>query len=185
MTDKTPGFWSSLPGILTGFAAVITALTGSYIAISSVAGPDTNPPEHVIPKPPSDNTVDDGKVKPEEIAAEEATDDTFMAVIDDQFDLSPASQKNPALIDCTLFPTVNSVTSLMSWSNYYHEQIITAKGEKNRAVTPCNKTIDYRGMAHCKAPNDPVVRQALSNTLTLCTKAGIDWTEIKHSSIIK
>ena len=34
MTHQAKGFWSSIQGILTGFAAVITAITGLYIAIN-------------------------------------------------------------------------------------------------------------------------------------------------------
>ena len=33
MANQSTGFWSSLQGILTGLAAVITALTGLYLAV--------------------------------------------------------------------------------------------------------------------------------------------------------
>ncbi len=89
-----------------------------------------------------------------------------------------------SLVDCARFPAVNTVASLLSWSKYYHKQVIAAGGINARAVGACNKTIDYRGMAHCKVPNDPEVRQALLETLTLCRKAGIEWTEIQHTTII-
>ncbi len=88
------------------------------------------------------------------------------------------------LVDCILFPTVNNVTSLMNWSNYYHQQIITAGGAKRRASAPCNQAIDQRGMAHCKAPDNLEIRQALLETLILCRAAGIEWQDIQHSTII-
>lgn len=60
MADKAKGFWSSIPGILTGIAAVITATTGLYIAING-NGPATEkatttpptPPPRIEPKNPS------------------------------------------------------------------------------------------------------------------------------------
>jgi len=35
MPEKSSGFWGSIPGILTGIAAVITATTGLYLAMKS------------------------------------------------------------------------------------------------------------------------------------------------------
>jgi hypothetical protein len=47
MSDKQKSFWTSLPGILTGVAAIITAITGLYLA----TGPDhTEPPESPVPE---------------------------------------------------------------------------------------------------------------------------------------
>jgi hypothetical protein len=47
MDERRPGFWSTLPGILTGAAALITAATGGYIAYtrpsSSSAQPQVSP----------------------------------------------------------------------------------------------------------------------------------------------
>jgi hypothetical protein len=34
MTDESKNFWTSLPGILTGMAAVVTSVTGLFIAIN-------------------------------------------------------------------------------------------------------------------------------------------------------
>lgn len=39
--QSSGGFWSSLPGILTGFAAVITAITGLYLAVSGNSSNDS------------------------------------------------------------------------------------------------------------------------------------------------
>jgi len=156
MTDEAKGFWSSIPGILTGIAAVITATTGLYMAIgnSTTAGGGTPP----ITKP------DDPLPKPDKKQKE-----------------LPQTNLKP-LVDCELFPTVNTTASLMSWSNHYQEQILYDADDKTNA---CNKTIEYRGMAHCKEPGNIEVRQALYETLTLCQAAGIEWTEIEHSTIQK
>ncbi len=72
----------------------------------------------------------------------------------------------------------------MSWSDYYHKQIFTANGSKSCALDPCNHAIDYRGLAHCKSPEDTKVRLACLETLTLCRIAGIEWEEIPHTTII-
>ena len=48
MTEKQQSFWTTLPGILTGVAAIITAITGLYLAIGRNHGaPDRAiDPEH-------------------------------------------------------------------------------------------------------------------------------------------
>ena len=149
MADEEKGFWSSIPGILTGIAAVITATTGLYIAI----GND-------LPIKGDTDTSGNGNTG----AGNQGT--THLQT----------------LVNCELFPTVNTTASLMSWSNHYQEQILSSQDDKTHA---CNKTIDYRGMAHCKEPGNIEVRQALYETLTLCQAAGIEWTEIEHSAIQK
>ena len=70
---------------------------------------------------------------------------------------------------------VNSVDSLMSWLNHYHKIIVDAKTNNSRALESCNKTIDYRGMAHCKAPDNAEAHSVLLESLTLCRAAGIEW----------
>ena len=176
MTDKAKGFWSSIPGILTGIAAVITAMTGLYIAINgnglTAAEGTTTPPT----PPPIAGTKETGYASPlgpKEIQSiEDAANKAYKELA--------KTSLNP-LVDCRLFPTVNTTTSLMSWSNNYQKQIIS-DNDKSYA---CNKTIDYRGMAHCKEPNNLQIRQALHETLTLCRAAGIEWSDIEHSSIQK
>jgi len=156
MTDEAKGFWSSIPGILTGIAAVITATTGLYMAIGN--GTTTGGDGGITTGPKGPPLKPDKR--PEELP---------------QTNLK-------SLVDCQLFPTVNTTASLMSWSNHYQEQILSDADDKTHA---CNKTIDYRGMAHCKEPGNIEVRQALYETLTLCQAAGIEWTEIEHSAIQK
>jgi hypothetical protein len=42
MSERRSGFWSTMPGILTGVAALITAITG-YLAFSHVSAPGPAP----------------------------------------------------------------------------------------------------------------------------------------------
>jgi len=181
MADKARGFWSSIPGILTGIAAVITATTGLYMAING-NGPTTENGTATSPTPPP-------IVEPKDLSPKES--DTASALGAEGIeDIEATAQKAykalaetnlKPLVDCQLFPTVNSTASLMSWSNHYQQQILS----NNDKAHACNKTIDYRGMAHCKEPNNLEVRQALYETLTLCRAAGIEWTDIEHSSLQK
>ncbi|HEX4953958.1 MAG TPA: SPOR domain-containing protein [Thermoanaerobaculia bacterium] len=39
MPEESKGFWTTLPGVLTGFAAVIGAVTGLYVAMKPQTGP--------------------------------------------------------------------------------------------------------------------------------------------------
>jgi len=181
MADKAKGFWSSIPGILTGIAAVITATTGLYMAINGnsptvengSATPPTPPP---IVEPQDSSPKKSGTVSA--LSAKEI--DSIEAAAQKTYEALAETNLN-SLVDCQLFPTVNSTASLMSWSNHYHQQILS----DNDKAHACNKTIDYRGMAHCKEPNNIEVRQALYETLTLCRTAGIEWTDIEHSSLQK
>ena len=186
MAENARGFWSSIPGILTGIAAVITATTGLYIAINGngpttrddPATPPTPPPleEPKDPIPEEPLPKEPGSVSP--LGAEAI--DSIEATAKKKYEKLAQTNLKP-LVDCELFLTVNSTTSLMSWSNSYQRQILS-DSDKAHA---CNKTIDYRGMAHCKEPNNLEVRQALYETLTLCRAAGIEWTDIEHSPLQK
>ena len=194
MTDQSKGFWSSIPGVLTGIAALITAVTGLYIAIngdSTISQPAITDVE-VSPLATSQVTetiIKTGKSPAQVIpqAQRQQPGDELRPVKSSDVitsrDIAPFPETG-ALVDCSVFPTVNTVSSLMSWSNYYHKQIIAANGINKRAIDPCNQAIDQRGMAHCKEPGNSEVRNALLETLTLCRAAGVEWTNIKHSSII-
>lgn len=188
------GFWSSLPGILTGLAAVITALTGMYIAIASngesdastvqtpptqteqtspSATPTTTPPTTTpeVAEPPASNAVSTPTIVPIK------RPDVVLA---QPLRLQTVPQANlKSLVDCKAFPTVNTVRSLMSWSNHYHQKIEAAGASKQRALEPCKKTINYRAQAHCKAPNNTEVRQGLFETLAMCKAVGISWRDVK------
>ena len=184
MAEESNGFWASLQGILTGIAAIITAVTGLYIAVNSdgnsndtkastvetvsevSSSTQTNEAEIIEPIPMSSGAkpVDVAVIIENETKKYEQLPDSGLA----------------ALVDCQQFPTVNSVGTLMSWSNNYHQKIIDAGDmDKDESLRSCEKAIDYRGMAHCQAPNDIGIRQALFETLNLCCTAGIEWTDVK------
>ena len=183
MADQAKSFWSSIQGILTSIAAVITALTGLYIAINgdNVAtqidtniGTITALPQAVI---------DNGMIKSDNKSTQPIKQLSQLPTTTPAQKNTPFPETGP-LLECAFFPTVNTLTSLMGWSDHYHRQIIAAAGVKRRATEPCNQTIDFRGMAHCKTPDDLEIRQALLETLTLCRAAGIEWQDIQHSSTL-
>ncbi|MBQ0720453.1 MAG: hypothetical protein KBT88_07820 [Gammaproteobacteria bacterium] len=184
MADKAKGFWSSIPGILTGIAALITATTGLYIAMN---GSDAGTGKTATPAKPSPISEPKGTSQQEPDTASPLQPEAIAEIeakAKKAYDALAATNLAP-LVDCSLFPTVNSTASLMSWSNHYQQQIIASPGDKANITDACYKTIDYRGMAHCQEPNNLSVRQALHETLSLCRTAGIEWTAIEHSSIQK
>lgn len=185
MAETAKGFWGSIPGILTGIAAMITALTGLYLALNSngnnepnglkePASIQTEMLEPTIPTAP-DQSGTVSSLSTEEIIRIEA-------LKKEEYEKLPDSGLS-TLVDCKLFPTVNSTASLMSWSNHYHKTITANPENKQQIADSCDKAIDYRAMAHCKEPNNLAVRQALHETLTVCSAAGISWRDINHSSI--
>lgn len=196
MTQQAKGFWSSIQGILTGFAAVITAITGLYIAINDNKSDTQEKLNDVeLTSPPAtqnQETTIRPKITPKNIPAQIVQQPSLMQTagtaptdskIEKQSEEKVPFPETGPLVDCKAFPAVNTVTSLMSWSNYYHKQVIAAEGVKRRATEPCNKSIDMRGMAHCKATDDRGIRLKLLETLTLCRAAGIEWSDITHSTI--
>ena len=178
MSQQSSGFWSSLPGILTGIAAIITAVTGLYIAISIHQGgggtDDVGSPKEPQPviKDLSGQIGADGASTTSEVdTASNAANGSAKSDLADSSDQTLVSD----LVDCQWFPSVNTVKSLMSWSNYYHQKILDAQTTGSSVESACVKTIDYRAQAHCQQPANLQVRQGLFETLSLCRTAGIDW----------
>lgn len=162
--EHKPGFWSSLPGILTGLAALVTALTGLYLALRDDLPTMTDDPV-VVDSPLADIAGD-------AIAIAPPGDDT------DQGGARETAAGAPGLrplLDCTnpLYQTTNTIRSLLSWSDYYHDQIAEAGNLRARALYPCQQALGYRSQAHCSRPDDLTARQALQETLDLCRKAGV------------
>jgi hypothetical protein len=57
-TDARPSFWATLPGVLAGTAAVLTAVTGLYVAFRNPGKKDSPPPAAVTadrPREPTDS----------------------------------------------------------------------------------------------------------------------------------
>jgi hypothetical protein len=162
MTDQKQSFWSSVPGILTGIAALITAMTGLYLALN---GGNPGSPER-------ENTQT--RVTEEVAGIEPVTSENVSTVS------SPQNKSLSSLVDCThnAFQSPNTVESLMSWSDYYHTQIKAAGGVRGRALDACTQTITYRAQAHCKAEDRLDIRQSLFETLTLCRESGINLDDV-------
>jgi hypothetical protein len=55
---KPPSFWQTIPGCLTGVAAILTALTGLIVAIHQISklNDDTNKPPHGVVTPMPETT---------------------------------------------------------------------------------------------------------------------------------
>jgi len=66
MDERRSGFWSTLPGILTGMAALITAVTGAYFAFNQAP---SKPPQ----SPVDTSMAAPVEVRPTDVAAEPAT----------------------------------------------------------------------------------------------------------------
>jgi hypothetical protein len=57
MSNEGKGFWSSIPGILTGLAAVIGAIAGLYVAFKPGSAPITPPQNHPIASTTNDGVT--------------------------------------------------------------------------------------------------------------------------------
>lgn len=66
-------FWSSLPGLLTGVAAIITAAGGIYLGLRPGAAPEPNPAQAQTPGPDAVPRGDED-VKPTELRPSEEAD---------------------------------------------------------------------------------------------------------------
>lgn len=185
--SEQQGFWTSLQGILTGIAAVITAITGLYIAVFNNG--DSNAVETVdtsgttISTPvvkPNEGSLDQGLKSPVLIAAQEGkksetvkSSETLPKPVNKNL---PAFPETGPLVDCKQFPSVNSITSLMSWSNHYHKKIV--EGHESNPEYSCNHAVGNRARAHCMELDNMEIRQALLESLTLCRRTGFEWTQV-------
>ena len=204
MAQQSSGFWTSLPGVITALGTLITAITGLYIAVQQY-GPDdagrdtkTEKPAVVVEQPQRQpesqpQSLSQSSSQPSPQPRPGAIVNSGTAAIQSQLSPKIIAKKLPqttlnqtaisqlqarSLVDCQHFPTVNTVKSLMSWSNYYHQKIVDANGERNRSsMDACKKTISYRAQAHCKVSADVGVRQSLFETLSLCNGMNISWKE--------
>lgn len=75
------------------------------------------------------------------------------------------------LVDCSdsRVQLPNTVTSLMSWSHYYHKRIVNSRDPARTSRDDCYKAIQYRGSAYCKNPENTLLKEALAETIALCT----------------
>ena len=175
--SEQKGFWSSLPGILTGFAAVITALTGLYIAVLNFTG-DTSD-ENSGPGTAAGTPLT-GNGKKHDTPVIDPLPDTKDIIVKAPEQLTEkdftAFPKTGPLVMCEHFPSVNSIDSLMSWSNHYHKKLV--EGHESNPEYSCNKAIGNRGRAHCMELDNQEIRQALLESLALCRKLGFEWHQV-------
>jgi hypothetical protein len=182
MTEKQ-GFWTSLPGILTGIAAVVTSLTGLYVAVANftpeISGTNKQVEEQVeeqvvtnIGIAAAETPSQAPRVLTKEESEELETEQSKAPKQINEEDYKAFPQTGPLVI-CEHFPSANSVESLMSWSNHYHKNIIDPKDYQPKHA--CDKAIGYRASAHCMQPENAEIRKSLLETLTLCRKIGLEW----------
>jgi hypothetical protein len=189
MASSSGSFWSSLQGILTGLAAVITAVTGLYLAVQGSASTTTLEPSSssVVAQPPKEAAVSvslaPGLAVPSPTAnvtlspSSNTVTKHLQAQAFTQEHFSRVGKSYIASINCQLFPTPNTSRSLMSWSNDYQQKIVDANGVKARALVPCQKTISYRAQAFCTNRADTDIQNALIDTLQQCQKVGVSWQD--------
>ncbi len=196
MAQQSSVFWTSLPGIITALGTLITAITGLYIAVQKTSGKDISTPEKppiVVEQPASEWTVTpQSTVQANTSDAKSSTGaattfhpssgivskslSSIKNLQQSKINAAAIAQlQSQSLVDCQYFPTVNTVKSLMSWSNHYHQRIVAANGSSQGSFEACKKTISYRAQAHCKIPAYISIRQSLFDTLSLCNGAGISW----------
>ena len=182
MSEKPGGFLTSIQGVLASIAALITAVTGLYLAVRDDTSQQIQQIDPVVISTSDTREINDNDTYQAEQAGDGVIAEPIEVIDDHPVETGTDNTSNSAsLVECKSFPTVNTVTSLMGWSNHYHQQIIDAKGDHKQSLYPCEKTIDYRAQAHCKAPNDIAIRQALFETITLCQAAKIQVQDIiKH-----
>ncbi len=178
MANQSAGFWSSLQGILTGVAAVITAVTGLYIAINSTSSSHTESiaiPPPVVAEPAKPSVISPSENTRVNVSPKVAIQSPQVVhhALPNAAVIAIANEK----LDCALFSTKNTARSLMSWSNHYQQKIIDAKGDKARAITPCIKTIGYRAQAYCSDTSNNVIEKALNTTLQHCANVGVSWRD--------
>ncbi len=178
MTEKQ-GFWTSLPGVLTGIAAVVTALTGLYVAVLNFTPEMSDDNKQAEEQVVTNNEIaaaeipyQDPRLLTKEQREELETEQSKALRQINEEDYKTFPQTGP-LVMCEHFPSENSVDSLMSWSNHYHKNIINPEDYQPKHA--CDKAIGYRASAHCIQPENAEIRQSLLETLTLCRKIGFEW----------
>jgi hypothetical protein len=166
MVEKSSGgFWSSLPGILTGFAAVITAITGLYLAIQSNS-PDT---AHSVKNTSANQT---GQVVKEKILPERNVQQGQQS---NQQPTSSAPQSHSAITTVTVqkqpqgIPNGSSKATVKATPS---KAIIANREQIRHQQVPKLAQINVASPVDCKAfPTENSVRSLMS------------WSNYYHSQI--
>lgn len=163
MSDSKNSFWTSLPGILTGFAGVISAIAG-LIAVwpdSSVSTvPDISPSieQQVIVKPMVKEII---KTKPTVV--------THVAAVSNE--KAPSNTGN-VLVDCNTLQvrlmSDKSIDDLQGTASFYYKKAMAATSGSNWMNNVCVRFIDYQGAAWCRQPGNKKIADRLEQGLALC-----------------
>jgi len=157
MSKEKTSFWTTLPGILTGLASIITAAGGLIVVLKGNES-TSNPPaiaQPVIAQTTEMNGNKNSDVKHPSVQA----------------------QKNAPLnniVDCSSsrFQSNNSVRSLLSWSDpYFQSARSAAENNGSKLFYNCQKALQFRASAWCKQPSGEV-EQGLRAALRVCRVNG-------------
>lgn len=176
MSESSGGFWTTLPGILTGLASVITAVAGLVYALN---GGDPNAPA-AVNTPPAvtevlvqpKNPQSPGQALPVNAASQDVSQPENLPSAPE---VSTVATQHAAVrplppeqsVDCDgKLILDNTVASLMSWSKHYFEEAEKHQGSASQRYD-CEKLLQYRASAWCKDPSVKI-RDALVESLTLC-----------------
>ena len=112
MDEKKSSWWTTVPGILTGIAGLITATGGLLLILYeiNVIGPKQNEKTIDEKQKTEENSKEEGKeeeIQPEEIESVRAELEKQMTALDDQIkeltelleQKEPEAEKNPDVID--------------------------------------------------------------------------------------
>jgi len=191
MSEDKGSFWTTMPGILTGVASVIGAVTGLVIALN---GGDPDRPDVVQQQSAmvaQASQLAAGSVASPSASMAGQTNITSRSIHEPvtQSDQSPAPAPAPKQIspqeprvataaaqrpvspeqavDCNSKIILNnSVGSLMSWSRHYFDEAQAHQGSASQRYD-CEKLLQYRASAWCK-DQSPKIRNALAESLKLC-----------------
>lgn len=83
MAEEQKSFWTSMPGILTGLATVVTAITGLYLAISGDSRPAQDGQVPAVPTVPAPGKPDAEQPLPSHPSPRPQDIFRLKAVIDD------------------------------------------------------------------------------------------------------
>ena len=161
MSEDKKSFWTTLPGILTGFAAVISAVTGLVVALHggdpTVDQQDSN--NSVIEQPVKTNHAANGLSAHASVPPGERL--SLKGIVD---------------FSSVRFQDNNSVRSLMSWSDHYFREAKKAAELGGNLFYNCQKALQLRASAWCKQAS-PEIEKGLEAALKVCKVRGslADW----------
>lgn len=178
MSESNGSFWSSLPGVLTGIAAVITAVAGlvavwpsagetpattaeQTVAIEPQPTPESNPPAVVT----VESTVESNSTKDKPLLARPVAERVVA-------NISPAVLTMNKPIDCSesRFQPIRdkSVKEMLDTANFYRTKLLEGERGSNMFNRQCQKYFEYQGRAWCQSKEDAFIRDGLLKAMRFC-----------------